>query len=302
MFPSFKAMTKKLHISLADTPSKRANGLMWIKKIGKNEGMLFKFPEKHNLCFWMQNTYVPLDIAFIDDEGEIFQIEELIPLSTKKIQASQACKLALEVPHGWFKENNVDVGNKVSLDVLRHKNYKFAQTEELTEDFLDSDPPLIDEEVPEDFELEEEVDEIDETPEDIEQPSPDLTEEPSEDISPKVELMRNKRDVIIEAQNNRQDLDISYWTLSGHVLPPRRLATYNGEYKIKSGPNGEYLIAYDKSPTISGAGWTIKGNQPKSFILQNIIAISPVEEAVQNEYEQIEEKRQSFWDKLKNIF
>ncbi|MFW5879491.1 MAG: DUF192 domain-containing protein [bacterium] len=104
---------KKIFVELADTPIKRQQGLMGRKRLGANEGMLFKFPHYDRLVFWMSNTYIPLDIAFVDDEEKIFQIEEMVPLSTKKIESDMDCCYALEVNKGWFSKNNVNIGSKV---------------------------------------------------------------------------------------------------------------------------------------------------------------------------------------------
>ena len=61
----------------------------------------------------MANTYIPLDIAFFDDDGKIFQIESMTPLSTKKISSNKPCRYALEVNRGWFRDNNIRVGNYI---------------------------------------------------------------------------------------------------------------------------------------------------------------------------------------------
>ena len=104
---------KKLLIELADTHLKRELGLMNRKSLSKNEGMLFKFPYSTRLSFWMKDTYIPLDIAFLDERGKILQIESMSPLSTRAIVSSDYCKYALEVNKGWFKENEIKVGNLI---------------------------------------------------------------------------------------------------------------------------------------------------------------------------------------------
>ena len=100
----------------------------------------------------------------------------------------------------------------------------------------------------------------------------DATQQPEEvrDIRGKIEI----------ANNYNLKMEVMYWTLRGHILPPRKLMPLPGEgYVIKNGKNGYQLVAFDMSPNISGAGgWTIKGNQPKSFILDNIIKLSLLDE------------------------
>ena len=65
----------KLRVEVADTSEKRQIGLMYRDSLVDDHGMLFKFPSANHLSFWMQNTYIPLDIAFINDDGRILQID-----------------------------------------------------------------------------------------------------------------------------------------------------------------------------------------------------------------------------------
>jgi len=100
----------KLYTEIADTPLKRELGLMNRKIMAQNSGMLFTFNYPEYLRFWMHNTYIPLDIGFIDNKGKLLQIEEMHPLSMKTIASNHKCRYALEVNKGWFKKNNVKVG------------------------------------------------------------------------------------------------------------------------------------------------------------------------------------------------
>ena len=56
----------KLTVEVADTPASLAHGLMHRKSLAADAGMLFKFPSITEAHFWGKNTYIPLDIAFID--------------------------------------------------------------------------------------------------------------------------------------------------------------------------------------------------------------------------------------------
>ena len=104
---------KKLFVEIADNPRKRSYGLMDRKSLVHNGGMLFKFPDEEKLHFWMANTYIPLDIAFLDVDGKILQIESMTPLSTRAVVSHKPCRYALEVNRGWFQNNGIRVGNYI---------------------------------------------------------------------------------------------------------------------------------------------------------------------------------------------
>jgi len=113
---------KKIFVEVAASNLKRHYGLMNRHSLAKNDGMLFKFDKPDNLNFWMQNTYIPLDIAFIDDNGQILQIESMKPLSTRHITSKNKCRYALEVNRDWFKNNEINVGQFInsSNNIKRH--------------------------------------------------------------------------------------------------------------------------------------------------------------------------------------
>ena len=92
-----------------------AVGLMGRKHLPKNAGMLFDFGSDQPLAFWMKNTYIPLQIAFIDSKGVIAKVSSMAPLSTRSVRSDRSCRYALEVNEGWFDENNVRVGATVTV-------------------------------------------------------------------------------------------------------------------------------------------------------------------------------------------
>ena len=67
----------RIQAELADTPKSREIGLMNRTSMPNNSGMLFIFEQKAGHCFWMNNTKIPLSIAFIADDGKIVNIEEM---------------------------------------------------------------------------------------------------------------------------------------------------------------------------------------------------------------------------------
>lgn len=281
---------KKLYVELADTPMKREYGLMDRKALAENHGMLFKFPYAHNLRFWMKDTYIPLDIAFLDDEGKILQIEKMYPLSTRAITANRPCKYALEVTAGWFKENSIGIGMAIAGEALTARRKVQAQvvkkekTKKKESHLFDHDNDKDDEKVEEveENELPPEMEAEGEYPQSV-YTVPYEGQEGQEGQPPQanpVQELRNVRGKIKFADDHNLNMEIIYWTKRGHMLPPRRVQKLEGEgYVIKSGPSGEMLVAFDISPTIQGSGWSIKGMQPKSFILDNIVDLQLLDES-----------------------
>ncbi|WP_419887198.1 DUF192 domain-containing protein [Neobacillus niacini] len=108
----------KLTVQIADTPKKRDKGLMFVEKLPDNEGMLFVFSTKTYGGFWMKNTLIPLSIAFLDSEGKILKILDMVPCK-EEICPTYDPKLlyhyALEVNLGWFAKNQIKQGDFVKF-------------------------------------------------------------------------------------------------------------------------------------------------------------------------------------------
>lgn len=105
----------QLHVELADTAEKRSLGLMNRKLLPGNHGMLFIFPKSLRVSFWMKNTLIPLDIAFIDGKRTILEIFQMSPLSTKVFDSSHPVVYALEVNQGFFKSNYIQPGARIYI-------------------------------------------------------------------------------------------------------------------------------------------------------------------------------------------
>ena len=105
--------TLPLHLEIPKTPQEFQLGLMFRESLDKDSGMLFIFNEDGEKSFHMKNTTIPLDIAFINKDGIIESIKELVPLRTGYVYSEADVLYALEVNKGWFVENNVKVGDKI---------------------------------------------------------------------------------------------------------------------------------------------------------------------------------------------
>jgi hypothetical protein len=96
---------------VARTPDERAKGLMYREKVPAGTGMLFVFDQEAPQSFWMANTYVALDIAFMDASYTVVDIQQMEPLTTDSHQSGAPALFALEVPKGWFAAHGVHVGS-----------------------------------------------------------------------------------------------------------------------------------------------------------------------------------------------
>lgn len=104
----------KIDIQIADNEFDRELGLMFRKKMNGNQGMLFIFPQTRIQIFWMRNTYLPLDMIFIDSTKEIVTIKKnTTPLSDKTYASSKPVQYVLEVNAGFCNKFNIKVGDKV---------------------------------------------------------------------------------------------------------------------------------------------------------------------------------------------
>ena len=109
-----KAGIYRIQAELADTPKAREVGLMNRTSMPTNSGMLFVFEQKAGHCFWMNNTKIPLSIAFIADDGKIVNIEEMQAETTSNHCPKAAVRYALEMNKQWFAERVIVPGTIVN--------------------------------------------------------------------------------------------------------------------------------------------------------------------------------------------
>jgi uncharacterized membrane protein (UPF0127 family) len=109
--------TEDLIVELATTPTQWAQGLMNRPTMAENRGMIFLFPVERSGGFWMQNTLIPLDIAYLSAEGEVLSIAHGKPLDTTILDPGLVYRHVLEVNGGWFERHGLGVGSKVSIPV-----------------------------------------------------------------------------------------------------------------------------------------------------------------------------------------
>lgn len=110
----------EFHAQLALTPEEQAQGLMHRVQLGKNEGMLFVFPDDARRGFWMKNTHIPLDLGYFTADGILREIHPLVPYELTPVESSRSdIRFALEMNRGWFAQNHIEPGAQLDLELLR---------------------------------------------------------------------------------------------------------------------------------------------------------------------------------------
>lgn len=103
-----------LTLELAATKQERAQGLMFRHDIGAYDGMLFAFPRPQEAAFWMKNTYIPLDIVFLDAQGRVLHIApRTTPESLTPIPCPSPFLTAIELKAGHAAKAGIRPGDSV---------------------------------------------------------------------------------------------------------------------------------------------------------------------------------------------
>jgi len=104
----------------ADTEQREQQGLMFIRDMDEHAGMLFMFPQNQRVSMWMKNTYISLDLLFLNARGKIDYIAAgATPLSEAIIGPSTPEYAVLELKGGACERLGIKVG-----DIVLHKNFK----------------------------------------------------------------------------------------------------------------------------------------------------------------------------------
>jgi uncharacterized protein len=104
----------------ADTPKREEQGMMFIREMDEHTGMLFMFPENHRVTMWMKNTYVSLDLLFLNAQGKIDYIAERATPKSETIIGPPTPEFAvLELKGGACESFGIKIGDRIL-----HKNFK----------------------------------------------------------------------------------------------------------------------------------------------------------------------------------
>ena len=110
---SIKVGDAPLRVETASDEESIKKGLMFRNELETDAGILFIFPEPTQISFWMKNTNIPLSIAYVSENNEILNIEDMTPHDTNGVHSQGKAKCAIEANRGWFKSNGVVPGDYV---------------------------------------------------------------------------------------------------------------------------------------------------------------------------------------------
>jgi uncharacterized membrane protein (UPF0127 family) len=99
---------------LATNDKERSVGLMFRRSMGEREAMLFYWKQPEPVSMWMRNTYIPLDMLFVDADGTIVHIAaNTVPHSLEVISAGRDVSAVMEINGGTAARLNITAGNRL---------------------------------------------------------------------------------------------------------------------------------------------------------------------------------------------
>ena len=111
---------QRFKIWIADTPARSEQGLMFVHSLAHDRGMLFPRNNAGRMAIWMKNTFIPLDILFLDAQGQIIFIRRnATPLSEAIISVPAPMTIpaqaVLELPGGECDKRHISEGDVFRL-------------------------------------------------------------------------------------------------------------------------------------------------------------------------------------------
>ena len=108
-------------IEVSDNNPRRARGLMYRKSLPADAGMLFVFDREEIQGFWMKNTYIPLDMLFVNADNEIITIHaNTAPLKEWNYASTQPALYVVEVNAGYCARKQITEGDKIIFELSGH--------------------------------------------------------------------------------------------------------------------------------------------------------------------------------------
>jgi uncharacterized protein len=107
-----------LQLEIAACPGERIRGLQGRTSLKDDGGMLFLINPVDKVSMWMKDTYIPLDILFVDaDDRVVGLVESTTPLSLRSISSPQVVAAVVEVNAGFIRRSGVQLGHRLQYDL-----------------------------------------------------------------------------------------------------------------------------------------------------------------------------------------
>ena len=108
------ARLHNFNIWVADNEWRRARGLMFVKEMPANNGMLFIYPQPFRASMWMKNTFISLDMLFVAADGKVMQVvANTTPQSLKTIESTDEVVAVIELNAGTAQRLRIAKGARV---------------------------------------------------------------------------------------------------------------------------------------------------------------------------------------------
>lgn len=269
---------KKIFVEIAKTPHQHSKGLMFRESLDDDSGMIFVFEKPKVLSFWGMNTFMPLDIAFLDEHGTIRDIKRIKKHDLNSVKSSCPCKYAIELEDGWFSKNGIKEGDFAELSLAEKdntitfiKNIKIAQTKDddsvFSEDKIDDSKNKEDKDkstisTPKDDNKNEEK-KLDTTEKSISKMEPIVqpatqSNIPAQEAKISIPKFNSVYQAIPWAMQNTQVVRITYKTEHGHTVT-RDVEPHRIYFSRRS--KGQVLKAFDETSA-----------HPSQYIVRNIVS------------------------------
>jgi uncharacterized protein len=109
-----RTATHRFTVAVAATPEQQERGLMFVKSLPPDRGMIFPYDPPQEVAFWMKNTLIPLDIIYIRADGTIARIVNAQAMDITPLPSGEPVALVLEIGGGRAKELGIKEGDMVS--------------------------------------------------------------------------------------------------------------------------------------------------------------------------------------------
>ncbi len=103
--------THQFSVWLANTPHRDEQGLMFVRELPADRGMVFSGPQPRVWSMWMRNTYIPLDMLFVSETGRVVKIAHAIPHDDTTISSEVVVNAVIELQGGISDRLHIKVGD-----------------------------------------------------------------------------------------------------------------------------------------------------------------------------------------------